>query len=116
MKYLIKIHWSEEDDAYIATIPALRGCISHGETYSEAVAMIEDAAEAWLASAAKHNDPIPEPDLAAEEISRLAPLLNVSKLARIAGVNAHTLATKLRRGTRFTDEESSRILNALHGV
>ncbi len=43
-------------------------------------------------------------------------MLNVSKLARLSGVNAHTLATKLRRGTRFTAEESQRILSALHGV
>jgi predicted RNase H-like HicB family nuclease len=116
MKYLVKIHWSEEDQAYIAKVPALPGCISHGDTYPEAAAMIEDAAEAWLGSAAKHNDPIPEPDLAAEEITRLAPLLNISKLARLSGVNSHTLASKLRRGTRFTEDESRRILGALHGV
>lgn len=116
MKYLVKIHWSEEDQAYLARVPALPGCMSHGDTYPEAAAMIEDAAKLWLASAAKHKDPIPEPDLAAEEITRLAPLLNVSKLARLSGVNAHTLATKLRRGTRFTEDESKRILSALHGV
>jgi predicted RNase H-like HicB family nuclease len=116
MKYLVKIHWSDEDQAFIAKVPALRGCISHGATYAEAAEMVQDAAEAWLASAAKHSDPIPEPDLAAEEIARMAPLLNVSKLARLSGVNAHTLATKLRRGTRFTADESQRILKALHGV
>ena len=115
MKYLIKIHWSEEDQAYIATVPALAGCVSHGETYREAAAMIEDAAAAWLASAEKHSDPIPEPDLAAEEIHRMASLLNVSKLARLAGVNPHTLASKLRRGTSFTAEESRRILEVVHG-
>ena len=111
-----KKHWSEEDQAYLANVPALPGCISHGETYPEAAAMIEEAAELWLEMARKYNEPIPAPDLAAEEITRLAPLLNVSKLARLSGVNAHTLATKLRRGTRFTAEESQRILSALHGV
>lgn len=116
MKYLVKIHWSDEDQAYIAHVPALPGCISHGDTYQEAAAMIEDAAAAWLASAAKHDDPIPEPDLAAEEIARFAPLLNVSKLARLSGMNAHTLTSKLRRGSRFTPDESQRILAALHGV
>jgi hypothetical protein len=54
--------------------------------------------------------------LATEEITRFAPLLNVSKLARLSGVNAHTLATKLRRGTRFTDAESQQILSALQQV
>lgn len=116
MEYLVKIHWSEEDQAYIAKVPALPGCISHGDTYPEAAAMIEDAAEAWLGSAAKHNDPIPDGDLVAEEITRLAPLLNISKLARLSGVNSHTLASKLRRGTRFTEDQSRRILSALQGV
>jgi len=113
MKYLIKIHWSDEDNAYIATVPALRGCISHGSTYAKAARNIKDAADLWLASARKHNDPIPVPDLAAEEIQRLAPLLNVSKLARLAGLNKYTLACKLRRGTRFTPSESGRILQAI---
>ena len=116
MKYLVKIHWSDEDEAYIARVPALRGCISHGDTYEEAAAMIAEAAELWLESAEKHKEPIPEPDLAAEEIRRLAPLLNISKLARLSGVNSHTLATKLRRGTRFTPEESDRILGVLQSV
>jgi len=51
-----------------------------------------------------------------EEIDRLAPLLNVSKLARLAGINKYTLASKLRRGSRFTDEESGRILQAIGHV
>lgn len=113
MKYLVKIHWSDEDAAYVAKVPALPGCIAYGESYHEAAEMIEEAASLWLESAANHHDPIPEPDLAAEEIRRLAPLLNVSKLARAAGVNGHTLATKLRRGSRFSQDEASRILRAL---
>lgn len=113
MKYLVKIHWSDEYAAYIATVPALRGCISHGSTYKQAARNIEEAAALWLASARKHHDPIPQPDLAAEEIHRLAPLLNVSKLARLAGLNKHTLASKLRRGSRFTASESSKILQAI---
>ena len=116
MKYLIKIYWSDEDAAYIATVPALRGCISHGDTYAKAARNINDAADLWIASARKHNDPIPKPDLAAEEIDRLAPLLNVSKLARLAGINKYTLASKLRRGSSFTDEESGRILQAIGHV
>jgi len=113
MKYLVKIHWSEEDDAYVASVPALRGCVAHGATYAEAAAMIEDAAAAWLASAEKHSDPIPVPDLAAESIRNLAPVLNVSKLARMSGMNVYTLASKLRRNSRFTEDESRRILGAL---
>jgi predicted RNase H-like HicB family nuclease len=116
MKYLIKIYWSEEDAAYIATVPALRGCISHGDSYQEAMQNIQEAADLWLEMAVKYQDPIPEHDLAAEEITRLAPLLNISKLARLSGVNSNTLSTKLRRGTRFTTHESQRILEAIQSV
>ncbi|MDR1303672.1 MAG: type II toxin-antitoxin system HicB family antitoxin [Verrucomicrobiales bacterium] len=105
MKYLTKIWWSDEDEAFVAEVPALAGCSSHGDTREEAARNIEEAMEAWLGSAKKHGDPIPAPDLATEEISRLSPLLNVSKLARLAGLNKHTLANKLRRHSPSTPQD-----------
>lgn len=116
MKYLAKIYWSEEDESYVAEVPALPGCVSHGDTYEKAARNIREAMEVWLESAKRHSDPIPEPDLAAEEIGRLLPLLNVSKLARLSGVNKHTLASKLRRKTGFTTEEARKIRAALASV
>ena len=116
MKYLTKIYWSDEDDCYVAEVPALRGCVSHGETYEKTARNIREAMELWLESAHRHSDPVPEPDLAAEEIGRLSPILNVSKLARLSGVNKNTLATKLRRHTPFTVEEGTKIRAALAGV
>lgn len=116
MKYLTKIYWSEEDAAYVAEVPALRGCVSHGATYAEAAAHIEEAMGLWLESAGRHHDPIPTPDLAMEEIGRLSALLNVSKLARLAEINKHTLAAKLRRRTPFTPQEAERICRALASV
>ncbi|MDR1304270.1 MAG: type II toxin-antitoxin system HicB family antitoxin [Verrucomicrobiales bacterium] len=110
MKYLTKIYWSEADEAFIAEVPALRGCVSHGATREEAAANIEEAMTSWLGSAQKHGDPIPAPDLATEEITRLSPLLNVSKLARLTGLNKHTLASKLRRHSPFTVQEAKKIL------
>jgi len=59
MKYLIQICWSDEDEAFIAEIPALEGCVSHGSSYEEALKHIQDAAEAWLTVARRHGDPIP---------------------------------------------------------
>ncbi len=115
-KYLTKIYWSNEDGAYVAEVPALKGCMAHGESYAEAAENLGEAMEAWLASAQRHEDPIPEPDLAAEEIGRLTPLLNISKLARIAGLNKNTLASKLRRRTKFTESEARKIRRALASV
>lgn len=113
MKYLAKIYWSDEDQAYVAKVPALQGCVSHGETYAKAAANIEEAMEGWLDSAARHEDPIPEPDLAMEEIGKIAPLLNVSKLARLAGINKRTLASKLRKKSAFSPAEARKICSAL---
>ena len=111
-QYLTRIYWSDEDEAYIAEIPALRGCLGHGETMEEASKCLQKAFELWMKSARKHNDPIPEPDLAREEIERFSPVLSVAKLARRAGINPHTLASKLRRKSPFTPRESKAILKA----
>ncbi len=116
MKYLVKIYWSTEDEAFVAEVPALEGCVSHGSSYEKAAHNVQEAMEVWIESAERHNDPIPEPDLAAEELRRVAPLLKLSKLARIAKINQHTLASKLRRKTKFTPEEAARIREALTSV
>ena len=49
-----------EEGGYVVSVPELPGCITEGDTFEEAVAMIEDAMQGWLASAAKHGDPFPE--------------------------------------------------------
>jgi len=116
MKYLTKIYWSDDDEAYVAEVPALAGCVSHGESYEEAARNIQEAMELWLESAKKHGDPIPEPDIAAEEISQYSGILNLSKLARAAGMNKHTLASKLRRHSRFTPEEARALRKAMGSV
>lgn len=42
-RYEIIIYWSEEDDALIAEVPELPGCMADGKTYQEAVANAETA-------------------------------------------------------------------------
>lgn len=112
-RYLIRIYWSDDDEAFIAEVPALPGCIAHGDSIQKAAREIQIAMGLWLDSACRHGDPIPEPDLAREEIGRVAPFLNVSKLALRAGLNKHTLASKLRRKSPFTAPETKAILKAL---
>ena len=48
-----------EEGGYVVSVPELPGCMTQGDTFEEAMAMVEDAMEAWLESAAKHGDPIP---------------------------------------------------------
>jgi predicted RNase H-like HicB family nuclease len=55
------IQWSEEDQAYIVTVPELPGCKTHGSTYEEAVRQGKDAIESWIMVAEQDGDPIPPP-------------------------------------------------------
>jgi len=60
-RYTMVITWSDEDDAFIVTVPELPGCVTHGTTYEEAVRQGRDAMESWIDSARVHDDPIPAP-------------------------------------------------------
>ena len=59
--YSMLIEWSDEDKAYIVTVPELPGCMTHGATYAEAVRQGEDAIETWLDTTRAWGDPIPAP-------------------------------------------------------
>jgi predicted RNase H-like HicB family nuclease len=51
-----------EDGTWTTDVPRLPGCISWGETRSEAVEMIKDAIEAWVLTALRFGDELPEVD------------------------------------------------------
>ena len=59
--YSMIIQWSNEDQAYIVTVPELPGCRTHGETYEEAVGQGKDAIESWIMVAEELGRPIPPP-------------------------------------------------------
>ncbi len=115
-RYLIKIWYEEPDKCYIAEVPDLPGCMTYGDSYTQAAARIQDAIELWLDMAKAHHDPIPEPHMVAEEIAHFGPVLNVAKLARQAGLNQHTVASKLRRKTPFSDLEAKALRAVLSEV
>jgi predicted RNase H-like HicB family nuclease len=56
------IQWSDEDEAYIVTVPELPGCKTHGNTYEEAVQQGKDAIETWLLFLNDIGEVIPEPE------------------------------------------------------
>ena len=49
----------DEDGVFVATCPALPGCVSQGRTRSEAAANIREAIEGYIMSLRKHGDPVP---------------------------------------------------------
>jgi predicted RNase H-like HicB family nuclease len=59
--YHINIFFSDEDEGWIADIPDLEACSAFGDTPGEALAEVETAKQAWLASARELGKPIPPP-------------------------------------------------------
>lgn len=58
---MVSIQWSEKDQAYVAQVPELPGCATHGKTYAEAARHTEDAIETWIEGARESGYPVPEP-------------------------------------------------------
>ena len=60
-KYEIILYWSNTDDAFVAEVPELPGCMAHGETQEAALAQINQAMGLWIDTAQEFGDPVPEP-------------------------------------------------------
>lgn len=60
-KYQVVIHWSYEDEVFVADVPELSGCIAEGPTRDAALAAVDKEVEGWLESARSDGHPIPEP-------------------------------------------------------
>ena len=60
-RYEIIIYWSSEDNAFLAEVPELPGCMADGETYQKALSNAETVIEEWLETALKLGRPIPAP-------------------------------------------------------
>lgn len=63
--YSITIQWSEPDQAYLANVPELPGCRTHGDTYEEALKNALEVIDLWIEAAKKDNEPIPQPRIIA---------------------------------------------------
>ena len=60
-KYEIIIFWSAEDNAYVAEVPELSGCMADGNTYHEALKNAEQTIEEWIETALENGRTIPQP-------------------------------------------------------
>ena len=61
LKYEIIIYWSSQDNAYIAEVPELAGCMADGASYTEAVSNVEIIIQEWIETAKELGKTIPEP-------------------------------------------------------
>jgi predicted RNase H-like HicB family nuclease len=116
--YQFTVAWSEEDQAYEATVPALRYVVAYGDTPEEAIKEVTTSARAALNVMEKEGKALPALDATLDRVMSLQPLLNVSAIAKTAGISVQTLSSKIKRGTAFTPDESSRIgkIFTAHGI
>jgi len=61
MKYEVIIYWSQEDQAFIAEVPELLGCVADGETYQEALQNVELIMQEWIETAQQLGRIVPQP-------------------------------------------------------
>jgi predicted RNase H-like HicB family nuclease len=60
-KYEIIIYWSNEDQVFIAEVPELPGCMTHGDTQESALSQANEAIQLWIDTAKEFGHPVPEP-------------------------------------------------------
>ena len=59
--YEIILYWSNDDEAFIAEVPELPGCMADGKTRKESVENAEQIIQEWLETAKDEGRPIPTP-------------------------------------------------------
>ena len=60
MNYEVIIYWSEEDQAFLAEVPELPGCMADGKTYETALKNVRQISREWLQTAKELGRPIPQ--------------------------------------------------------
>ena len=60
-KYEVIVYWSDLDQAYIAEVPELPGCMADGATYEETVKNVQVIIAEWIETAKASGREIPTP-------------------------------------------------------
>ncbi len=60
-KYEVIVYWSEEDQAYLAEVPELPGCMADGATYEEAIKNAQVVITEWIETARSLGREVPTP-------------------------------------------------------
>jgi len=60
-KHEIILYWSREDQIFVAKVPELPGCMTHGNTPQEALSNAQEAIQLWIDTAREFGDSVPVP-------------------------------------------------------
>jgi antitoxin HicB len=96
-----KVISGNADEGFLIEVPDLPGCMTAGETVSEAITMLDEAMLLWIGALLEDGQPIPEPTSGQEYSGRL--LVRMPKTlhrrlierAEDEGVSANQLAVAL---------------------
>ena len=69
-KYTVIVE-QDEDGLYVASVPALQGCYTQGDTYEEAMENIKDAVRGHIGARKHLGEPIPV-EVAIDEVRVVA--------------------------------------------
>lgn len=106
---VVRVHYSDEDEAFIATSPEWPGIATDGETEIEAVKEFFVAVSAAKEVAERYGDPVPDADPILGRLYQMKDILNTAQIAQRSGINVNTFRAKLRRSSGFNPDEASRI-------
>lgn len=60
-KYEIILYWSDADEAFVAEVPELPGCMADGSTYEEALTNARVVIDEWIETARSLGREAPQP-------------------------------------------------------
>ena len=58
-RYSVIIQWSDEDQAYVVTLPEWGGCHTHGSTYEEAAKNAQEVLEMLIETEQREGNELP---------------------------------------------------------
>jgi DNA-binding transcriptional regulator YiaG len=93
--YPLSVRWSDEDQAFVGSIPGLVGECCHGDTPEEVISQLKDIAEDLVIHLVGKGELLPSPPIQSENpdpvIIRSAMGLSQTKFAELLGVSVRTL-------------------------
>jgi predicted RNase H-like HicB family nuclease len=120
--YGVHVYWDDRAGYFVAEIPEIYSCAADGPSQAKAVSNLEETfavlKEAYTEEKLNFPRPNPELPISVRDLSALSDVVKVSRLAKLAGLPGQTIASKLKRGTEFSGDESRKIARALdeHGL
>lgn len=112
-KYKINLQWSERDEAWIASVPELPGCMADGKTPAAALEEVGRVIKDWIEEAQRIGNPVPAPMPSIDSVAMASPYLNTAAIARAMGLAPRTLRARIAHRTPLRDAEAEKLRDTL---